>query len=81
MLNQFPQYMPSQQQPENRMPYAYGMTNELPLPMNPSPASSLPPLFPNMMTPQVPFSSPNLIQARYAEGGEVNAQDIMSMPQ
>ena len=75
MLDQFPQYMPSQQTNTNRMPYAYGMSNELPMPMTPSPASALPPLFPSMMTPelypQAPFSSPNLDQARYAEGGSV----------
>lgn len=81
IYNQFPQYAAAHDEPENEMPYAYGMSNQLPLPMNPSPANSMPPLFPSMMTPelypQAPFSSSNLMQARYAEGGEVNAHEMM----
>src|SRR6266850_5482602 len=60
---------------ENEMPYAHGLLNTTPMPMSPSPISSLPPLYPSMMTPglnpQPPFSTPNMVQARYADGGSV----------
>lgn len=77
MLDQFPQYSPFQEQPETRMSSSYGMNDESPM----QPVSTLPALFPNIMTPeqypQAPFSSPNLMQARYAEGGAVHPQDMM----
>jgi hypothetical protein len=84
MLNQFPQYSPFQEQPETRMS-SDGMDSDSSMRMNPQPVSTLPALFPSIMTPeqypQAPFSSPNLMQARYAEGGEVHPQDMMMPPQ
>ena len=69
--------------PQNTMPYAYGMTNENPLPAQPSPISSLPQLFPSMLTPQLnpqaPFTSSNMQQARFAEGGKVRPQNLSEM--
>lgn len=74
---------PLQNDMQNRMPYAYGMMNENPLPMQPSPISSLPPLFPSMLTPQLnpqaPFTSPNLMEARYAHGGQVHHGGLSHM--
>src|ERR1700692_3895147 len=81
MFNQqmMPSMMSSMMMDQNEMPYAYGLSNTNPLPMNPSPISSLPPLYPSMMTPQLnpqaPFTNPNMIQARYAAGGSVYDED------
>lgn len=81
--NRMPSYYGNTGDTPNQMPYAYGMTNENPLPMQPSPISSLPPLFPSMLTPQLnpqaPFTSQNLMQARYAEGGSVRPQNLSQM--
>lgn len=84
--NMMPSYgntAPTQNQMQNSMPYGYGMTNENPLPMQPSPVSSLPPLFPSMLTPQLnpqaPFTTQNLSQARYAEGGSVVPHNLSEL--
>lgn len=73
MLNQFPQYSPFQEQPENRLSYPspYEMDNQMP--MDPSFMSSMPDQY-----SQGPFNS---MQPRYAEGGEVHPQDMMMPPQ
>lgn len=68
---------------QNDMPYVHGLINTNPMPMNPSPISSLPPLYPSMMTPQLnpqaPFSNANLVQARYAAGGSVGDYGLTDM--
>jgi hypothetical protein len=75
----FNQQMLASDLDENEMPYAHGLINTVPMPMTPSPVSSLPPLYPSMMTPglnpQAPFMTPNMVQARYAEGGSVYEDD------
>ncbi len=54
-------------------PYAYGMENLNPQPMNPAPSQTMPPLQPSMMTPQLsppsPFPNSNLQQSQFAGGG------------
>jgi hypothetical protein len=81
--NRMPSYYGNTGDTPNQMPYAYGMMNENPLPLNPSPISALPPLFPSMLTPQLnpqaPFTSQNLMQARYAHGGSVHPRNLSEM--
>lgn len=81
--NRMPAYYGNTGDTPNQMPYAYGMMNENPLPMQPSPISSLPPLYPSMQTaqlnPQAPYSSPNLQQARFAHGGAVHPRNMSDM--
>lgn len=84
--NMMPSYgntQPAMNQQENQQPYAYGMTNENPMPQQPSPISSLPPLFPSMLTPQLnpqaPFTTQNQMQARYARGGQVHHGGLSHM--
>jgi len=81
--NRMPSYYGPTGDTPNQMPYAYGMTNENPMPMQPSPVSSLPPLYPSMLTPQLnpqaPFTTQNMMQSRFAEGGSVSPQNFSQM--
>jgi hypothetical protein len=85
MFNQMPNMglNPNMLNNQNQMPYAYGLMNQNPLPMYPSPIASLPPLYPSSQTPQLnpqaPFTNPNQLEARYAHGGRVHPQNLSEM--